>query len=224
MQQRTAIGGFLVLAMLMSGIAEAQIDVRFYLVPKVLRTGGPLGEYFAPKYTDPGELGAGWNLDGRWSAMDYGLENLFLMGADVTVEEHTALNAQTDVIAIPSPISANVSAGALSVVRSRLEGANLPGNWVTTAFTYQQVLAIVGRVVAFAQRYQGLFNAAIFAGGITLDTQINQLSQTQRNRLQTTANSFGLDYSGVTSTSTMRQVLKLIADQMPGFVLRGVQF
>jgi len=224
MRRRELLVGVFCMAMLVAGIAEAQTDVRFYLVPKVVRTGGPFGTYISPKYTEPGELGAGWDLTGRWSAMDYGLEDLFLMGVDVTPEEHTSLNAQTDVIAIPSPITANVSAGALSVVRSRLEGANLPGNWVTTAFTYQQVLAIVGRVVTFAQKYQGMFNAPLFASGITMDTQINQLTQLQRQRLQTTANFFGLDYSGVTSTSTMRQVLKLIADQMPGFVLRGVQF
>lgn len=203
-------------------LAEAQTDVRFYLVPKVTITF-PI-QAFVPKYTQQGDLGAGWNLDNRWSAMDYGLENLFLMGADVTPEEHTALNAQSDVIAVPSPISSNVSASAVTVIRDRLEGANLPAAWVTTNFTYHQVLAIVGRVVAFAQAYHGQHNLPLFTGGATLDTQVNQIPQAARQRLQSTATSLGIDYSSVTSTTTIRQVLILIAQQMPGFTLRGVQF
>lgn len=221
MRRRLFLG--LVCLFLFVPVAEAQVTVRFYLVPKVVVTL-PFGEVFVPKYTQADDLGAGWNLDNRWSAMDYGLEELFLLGADVTPAEHTLLNAQVDVIAIPSPITANVSAAALSVVQSRLEGANLPGNWVTTAFTYQEVLAIVGRVIAFSQTYDGLFSLPLFRPGMTMGTRINELTQAERSRLSTTAQVLGLDYSGVTSTTTMRQVLKIVADQMPGFTLRGVQF
>jgi hypothetical protein len=197
-------------------------EARFYLLPKI--GDGIFTNPLRPKYTDDEALGVGWSLAGRWSAMDYGLEDLFLMGADVTPEEHALLDAQADVTAIPTPIASNVTAGALGTVQSRLESVNLPGSWVTTAFTYQQVLAIVGRVVAFAQRYHGLYGTRLFSVTITLNTQVNQLTAQQRQRLQTAAESFGLDYSGVTGTTTMRQLLKLIADQMPGFVLRGVQF
>jgi hypothetical protein len=204
-------------------LAEAQLAVRFYLVPKVVVTL-PFGDVLVPKYTQPGDLGVGWDLDNRWSAMDYGLEDLFLLAVDNTPAEHTSLAAQVDVIAVPSPISDNVSAAAVSVIQTRLEGANLPASWVTTGHTYQQVLAIVGRVVAFAQAYHGQHNLPLFTGGATLNTQINQIPQAARQRLQSTAQSLNLDYSSVTSTTTIRQVLLLIAQQMPGFTLRGVQF
>lgn len=222
MLRRAFFGVLVVLAF--TTLAEAQTDVRFYLVPKI--GAGTLDPFdpFRPKYTDQGELGAGWNLDGRWSAMDYGLENLYLLGADLTAEEHTTIAAQPDAIAVPSPIDNNVSAAAVSVIQDRLEGANLPASWVNTSFTYHQVLAIVGRVVAFAQRYHAMHNLALFRGGVTLNTQVNQLPQAERARLQATAADLGLDYSGVTSTTTIRQVLLLIAQQMPGFTLRGVQF
>jgi hypothetical protein len=71
------------------------------------------------------------------------------------------------------------------------------------------------------QRWQGLGFARLFASGVTLDTRLNQLTATQRQRLSAVADDLGLDSSGVTNTMTLRQVLKLIADQLPDITFGG---
>lgn len=195
---------------------------RFYLLPKIGTGSIDPFDPFRPKYTDPDSLGAGWNIGGRWVAMDYGIEDCFLMRIhDITPEEHTALNSQTDVIGVPSPLSDNVSAAALSVIQTRLEGMNIPANWVTTSHTYLQVLKAVRRAITFMQRFHGLYVMKLFQAGITLDTQINQLTQAQRGRLIATADSLNLDTSGITNQMTIRQALKQIADQLPDVNIGG---
>lgn len=192
---------------------------RFYLVPKVGDGLTPFSA-FRPKYTDPDDLGAGWNLAGRWQALDYGSEASFLMAADVTGAEHTSLSAQTDVLAVPPALDNNVSAIALATVRSKLEAANLPGSWVTTSHTYRQVLRTVRRAITLVQRYRGLHGLPLF-DGVTLATQWNQLTQAQKDRFRAAADDLGLDYSAVTNDMTLRQILKLVADQLPDITLGG---
>jgi hypothetical protein len=148
-----------------------------------------------------------------------------LLAAYVTPAQHTILAAQTDVLAIPVPLDSNVSGAALSRVQSVLESMNIPGSWVTTSFTYRQVIGTVGKVIAIAQRYNGLFGTQkLFESGITLDTQWNQLSQAQKNRLQAVADDLRLDTSGITNQMTLGQILKAIADQLPSFGMEGEIF
>lgn len=191
---------------------------RFYFVPKTADDVIPGA--VRPKYTEAGSLGAGWDVRGRFQAIDYGMEDCYLLVVDVTPEEHTSLNAQTDVLAVPSPLSSNVSAAALSVVQSRLESMNIPGNWVTTSHTYLQVLKTARRVIVFMQKFRALSGIRLFNGN-TLATRWNQLDEATRQRLRDAADALGLDYSGVTNTMTMRQILKLIADQLPDSTFGG---
>lgn len=193
---------------------------RFYLVPKI---GDGLTPFtaFRPKYTDNGDLGAGWNLSGRFSSLDYGAEACMLMVSDVTAEEHNALAAQTDVLAVPIPLNDNVGAAAVNIIQNKLEGANLPAEWVTTALTYRQVLRTVRRIITFIQRFRGLFNASIFIDGVTLDSRINQIPAAKRSRLADTAADLGLSTEGITGTTTIRVALRMVADQLPDVVLGG---
>ena len=205
---------------LMALDASAQgVSVRFYFVPKI---GDGLSSHsaFRPKYTDPGDLGVGLDVTG-WSTMDYGAENLFLLGADVTPEQHTALSAQVDVLAVPA-LDSNVSGVALSTVQDKLEAMNLPGSWVMTSLTYRQVVRTVAKIILFMQRYNGQNGAGrLFGAGVTLDTQWNQLSQAERTRLRAVADSFGIDYSAVTNSMNLRQILRLLGDQLPALSMQG---
>jgi hypothetical protein len=217
---RRVLVGVLAALVLTSGIAEAQeqLMARFYLVPKI--GVGTVPDPFRAKYVRPDELGAGWNIVGRYVSMDYGFENAFLVKADVTPSEHTTLSAQTDVLAVPADLDTLVSGAALPTVQSKLEALNLPASWVTTSHTYRQVMRTVRRVITFMQRYQGLFPAdRVFAAGITLDTRLNQMTAAQRSRLQDVAVSLGLDTSGVTNTLTIRQALRVMADQLPDIAM-----
>jgi hypothetical protein len=157
--------------------------------------------------------------------MDYGAENLMLVAVDLTPAEFTQVNSNVDVLAVPANLDANVSALAVDTIQSKLEASNLPAEWVTTALTYRQVLGRVMRVIGVAQRYQALFGR-IFSGAISLDTRMNQLTQAQRQRLLDVAADLGIDASSVGPTTTVRQVLRILADQLNpnGLVFGGETF
>lgn len=205
--------------------ATGHAEVRFYLVPMIgngqdvpLSELSPTTGNFRPKYTDPGVLGPVGEFS--WSGMPYPFENVYLLGADVTPEQHAALSAQADVLAVPNALDSNVSALAVTTIQSKLEAINVPAEWVTTSLTYRQVLRRVGKIIQFAQRHRGL-HALRLLDGMTLDTRWNQLTEAQRTRLRSVADSFGIDYSGVTNTMTLREILRFLADQLPSFVLKG---
>lgn len=188
--------------------------MAYALVPKVGDGSSPQTA-IRPKYTDPGDLGVGLDLFG-YTAIDYGLENAFLMRVELSAAQRTALQAMPDALVVPTNIDSNVSGLALTEIQTKLEAVNLPADWVHTGLTYRQVLKGFRRVITFMQRFRGLHGIRLFGGGVTLDTQINQLSQAQRQRLTDAADALGLDYSGVTNTMTLRAALKLMADQLPG--------
>lgn len=187
---------------------------RFYIVPKV--GAGMDDDAIRPKYIGDGGI--------NYSAMDYGLENVFLVGADVTDAQHASLAAQIDVIAIPSDLDSLVSITALTTVQSRMEGILVPAEWLTTGNSYRDVIRTVGKLFLLMQRFHGTQLRKLFSGTVTLDTRLNQLSRAERDALTDTAVSLGLDVTGVTTTMTVRQAIKFLADQLPPFVLRGETF
>lgn len=188
--------------------------IRFYLVPKI-GTGATPQDAFRPKYVADG------GIAGVFQSLDYGQEDAFLVAAEVTPAEHTALAAQTDVIAVPSPIGDQVSAVALSVVQSRLESLNMPGAWVTTQHTYRQVLRAVAGFIRLMQRLNGSGGGRLFPVGITLDSRVNQLPVAVRQAFLAAAASLGLDTSAITGTMLIRVALKILADQLPPLTLGG---
>lgn len=199
-------------------VAEAQTDVAFALVPKIGDGLSP-STAFRPKYVDPGSLGVGLDLSG-WVAMDYGAEPIFLMRVPLTASQRSALQSQPDAMVVPANLDNNVSALAVTAIQNQLEAANLPAEWVTTSLTYRQVLQRFRRCITFMQRWNGLFpEFRLFTSGITLDTRLNQLTAAQRQRLADVADDLALDRSGVTNTMTIRQVLRLLADQLPAVPL-----
>lgn len=186
--------------------------LRFYFTPKTTDSKGGV----RPKYIQT--LGA----DGSW--MDYGLEDALLVGLNVTDQQHSDLTLNSDVISIPPDIDSTIGLTALTTVQNKMEGMHIPATWVTTSHTYRQVIAVVGRLFQFMGRFHAVNLITLFESGVTLDTRINQLTQIQRNRLTSTATQFGIDTSGITGTTTIRQALKSVADQMPPFSLEGITF
>lgn len=215
---------FVVLCGLLASPLAAQepTSLGLFFVPKV--GTGARGDAFRPKYfTAEGPTPA--LVATVWGAMDYGSENVMLVDAQVTSAQRTTLSAQVDVLTVPASLDSLVSGAALPTVQSKLEAMGLPGNWITTAMTYRQAVRTVMKVIQFAQRFNGLFPTdRIFASGITLDTQWNQLTQAQKDRLRTAADTFGLDYSSVTNAMTLRQILRLLGDQIPTLTVGGEQF
>jgi hypothetical protein len=74
---------------------------------------------------------------------------------------------------------------------------------------------VVAIVFQLAQRLQGLGRNRLFGGAVTLDTRFNQLPQSVRTDLQDMAASFNFDTGSLSGTSTVRAILKALADQWP---------
>lgn len=188
---------------------------RFYIVPKI-GDGATPETGIRPKYiADSGAPSA---------SMDYGLEDTFLVGAEVTVEQHTQLAAQLDVIAIPEDLDAVIGLTALTTVQTKLEGLHVPADWVTTSHTYRQVVRLVGKLFLYMQRFHARELRVFFEGAITLDTRVNQLTAAQRDAMLNAANDLGLDTSTITGPMLLRQALKIVADQIAAFTLFGETF
>jgi hypothetical protein len=206
-----------------AAVAQAQDEMalRFYVVNKIGDGLSP-STSFRPKYI--ADLGV------VYSAMDYGLEDTYLVGAHVTAAQHQGLAANLDVIAIPLNLDNQIGLTALSTVQTKLEGLRVPAGWVNENHTYRDVVRIVGKIFLMMQRFHGLHHRTFFESGITLGTRMNQLTNGQetaiRNAINSLAQSFNvvIDLSGVTQTTTVRQLFKIVADQLPSFTLEGEVF
>jgi hypothetical protein len=176
---------------------------RLYIVPKIGTGAGD--DAYRPKYFK--------DLDGvSWSAMDYGLEPHFLVASELTTDQHNTLVANADVIAVPANLDAQVGTNRDAVVDA-LETLNVPAGWVTTTMTYRKILKIVAAIMLFAQRLHGHGGIRIFESGITLSTKFNKLPAATRTKLIAAAQSMNFDTSSLAGTSTIRQILKAMADQ-----------
>lgn len=181
--------------------------VRLYLMPMTSTLNAERGlTQRYPKYRDTHMAGL------PWGAMDYGPEDTCLVAVDIPPATHTLLAAETDVTALSANIDAQIGA-QLTAVQNALEGLNFPALWVNSTHTYREVLRIVGAAFQFVQRYHGLGGGKIFGGGVTLNTTFGSLPLAVRNRLRDTADSFGFDRTGITNSTTIRVILKSMADQ-----------
>lgn len=185
---------------------------RFYIVPK---SGDGLTKdtAFRPKYLD---------AIGGWAAMDLGLEPTMLVCGEVTNAQHTSINANADVIAVPQNLDTQVGAN-LATVQANLESVNIPADWITSGMTYRDVLRWITRLFVFHQRAARLIGK-FFAAGFTLDSLIGDIPQEKRQQLNSVAQNLGIDTSAITLSTTVRQAFRILADQLPAAPsLNGVQ-
>lgn len=188
------------------------MTVRVYIMPLVIG-GGPSGLGRKAKYTP-----AGFHL------IPYGAENVCILAADVDAATHATISADPQVSSLPANLANNLTAGAVTQAQTFLDGLNIPSQWVSTSLTYTQLVRIIGSLFEIAQMFEGSIGS-IFTGGVTLATQFQALPANVRTTLQQIATSRGWDTSGLTATSTVRQILKFMADQFPNPIqLLGIQF
>ena len=194
------------------------MTTRYYVIPAKL-TPMSTGIARSPKYLySPLYNPAGLNI--RWNAMDYGLQPVFLVRANVSTAQHTGLAAQSDVIAVPENINNQIGAG-LYQVQAALETLHIPAGWVVSTNTYKEVLRAVARIFQFFQRMHGMFGEKLIDGAVNLNTTWSQIPQSARSNLRDAADSMGFDYSSVGPTTTVRQILKMFADQYIAPILLG---
>ena len=188
------------------------MTVRVYVLPMVII---PVGDrnFRAPKYLgarNPPLVGLE-NI--AYNCMDYGMEDVCILIADVTIAQHNLLSAQTDVLSAPQNIDNNLNAGAVTTVKNFLELLHIPANWVSTADTYRDVLRLVGWLFQFMQRVHGIFQEKLFVAPNTLSTTYSQLSVGMQAALLQAAQSFAFNTTGLQASTTLRVILKNLADQ-----------
>lgn len=186
---------------------------RIYLVPKI--GTGVIGDNdpFRPKYFAKAD-GSTAIVGVECRCHLYGLEPVALVAATVTAAQHTALIANADVVAVPLNLDSTVGA-AVSAVQTAIEGFNIPADWVTSGMTYRQVVRWLSALFILAERLHLVGNVRIFPPGISLTSQISDLSDRQRAHLRNAAYTLGVDVSKVTGATTMRAFLKTLGDSVP---------
>jgi hypothetical protein len=185
--------------------------VRFYLVPKV--GAGTITDPFRPKYFTENGI--------SFSGLDLGIEPTILVGADTTDAQHAILAAQSDVYAIPALTSTVGGNPTLNQTRNRLEQRGIPGSWVIASTTYRAIVTRIGDTCRIAQRLNGRHKNRLYPTGVTLDSTLTQDLLTQ---LTDIAGSFGISAAGLSTSTTLRQALITLGDQLPPFVLAGETF
>lgn len=188
---------------------------RIYFIPanEVLVNGIT---YRAPKYlggrNQPSPLSGLEVISG--SFMDYGYQPVFLCVLEVTSAQHDIIAAQSDVLALPTDITQTMSANAVTQAQNFLETLYIPAGWIDTTMTYRFVLKKVAWIFQFMQRIHGLYpDAKVFTGGITLNTTFGSLPVAVQNAFINAANSFAFGTEGLNAGTTVRQILKFLADK-----------
>lgn len=193
---------------------------RLFLVPAVVGDSrGRHPMYFRWRYgSDASTVAFGDN-----AFFDFGADPTFLVAADVTPAELTALQALSDVTVIPANLDAQLGAN-LATVQAKLEALGLPADQLIATRTYRQVLRGLVAIFSVAQRFQYLdaSDGRLFPPGVTLSTTVGSLAQATRDTINQAVTDAGYTLTGVTGATTLRQVLNQLASQPSPITLLNV--
>jgi hypothetical protein len=179
------------------------MTIQWYILPST-GSGSSRLDPRKPAYIDDGL---------RWGGMDYGLEPVFVCWADVTPAQHAAIIAHTDAIPFPDDLDAPLTASQVGVLQNALEAKNIPAGWVNVGMTGRQVLRVIAASFQFAQRWHGEGGGRLFGGGVNPDSLFGTLPQAARQRIIAVMVSLGMDPGGIVASTTLRMILKMVADQ-----------
>jgi hypothetical protein len=143
---------------------------------------------------------------------DYGDIDQAIMCTYISAADHATVSANSDVLALPVHIDTTMSAGAVSAAQTFLETYNIPANWINTGDTYRATLRITTAFFLFMQRTTGILGHGITLPGNWANLTMANVPVDIRDAMAAAADSFGYDYSWVTDSTTVRQVLKGMAD------------
>jgi hypothetical protein len=199
---------------LLTGTAQAQeTTLAFYLADKI--GTGTIVDPFRPEYIG--------DLSGvQWSAMDLGIEPTFIVGANLTAEQHAFVSSQPDVFAFPVDIGAAIGGNpALSRVRNGLEQRNIPAEDVVAGWTTRQVIARIIKSCFILQRLNGRHQRRMFEPGVSLDSLPSPALLAD---LIDVGQSFGMTTSALSLSVSVRENLLALASQVPPVALAGQVF
>jgi hypothetical protein len=181
--------------------------IRFYVLPVE-----QVGIYRGPKYFhwryDPDPPG----IDCQWAMKDYGSVNECVIAADLTAADDTALRSNGDVYGFPENLDANMPASERNKLNAVLDAAFVPRQWVLSGVTYRVALRTITTMFFYMQRLTTL-GGNPFEWGITLNTKWSELSAQQKEWITQAAWDLGFTIDFITANSTVRQIIKGMADQ-----------
>lgn len=198
------------------------MPIRFYLLPIEEFQDADL-TFRLPKYvTMPRDPRGPQSIPvpPQWQYMDFGLEPTFLAALNLTAGQHATLTANADVTTVPANLDNNVG-GQLGNVQAALESLHIPADAVVAGTTYRQILRGIIGIFLVAQQFHSR-SGRLFPAGIDLTTTLGDLSLVVRTKLKDAAEFLGYDYAGLTLTSTLRDVLKTIANQQMPIDFLGI--
>jgi hypothetical protein len=154
----------------------------------------------------------------RFSRRPYGEEGVDLVLADLRAGDHVYVAGQADVYAFPEHLDAPVTTARRAAVVEALESRNIPGSWIQASTPYALVLRTVARVVFAMKKFQGEKLGRVFTDGVTLNTRFLSLPAEARHKITRAAVAHRFPDSRLPNTASFRQVLKEMADNLPGRV------
>jgi hypothetical protein len=168
---------------------------RCYVLPLILGTRG----FREPKYCVALGIRQFW-------VVDFGMEDLALVLAMVTAEQHTSLIANSDVYSLPENLDTALTAAEVIQVKQALESIRIPGDLIAVGWTWRQVIGFTFRLFQFIQRL-ATFGKHPYPPTVTLDSKWNTMPAPLRNDLIACAESMGYPTTLMTGTNLYRTIL-----------------
>ena len=188
------------------------MTIQIYVMP-MITGGGAGGTGLRPKYRPPG-----------YAAITCGPETVCMLSANVDAATHTTISSDVEVSALPSNLAANMSASAVTTAVAFLDLHVIPSQWVSTSITYGQFVSTLGKIFQVFNLFAGKAGS-IFTSGVTLATQYSALPLATKTALTDIAVFQGWDTTGITGSTTLRQIFKFMADKFPATLsLLGVNY
>ena len=181
--------------------------VHRYLMPKVQGAVTGFPDTWAPKHAG---LCTPHPVTGhKFSVKDCGHfgPNVCFVQMHTDAAGHATISADPQVFVVPDDLDTQLGAVTAVALETRLENNNLPGNWVTATLTWRQFLRRFFGVIHLLQRMGGFRPLrALLGPGVTWNTTLGDLDLDMRQRLAAAADREGVDRTGITAASTLRQV------------------
>jgi hypothetical protein len=135
---------------------------------------------------------------------------------EITAAAHQALVDAPDAFVIPENRNQQIGANLLTV-QDALETMGFPADWVTASMTYNRVLRLVWAAIQLFRHVAGRLNTTVpfITGAVTLQTQFQDIPAAGRQALLDTAVFYGIDTTGMGQTTTLREMIREFADQVP---------
>lgn len=187
--------------------------LALFLVPMV-GTGATKRDAHHPKYTHAPEVQ-------RYASLGYGPQEVAIAAIQAPQSYLDTVAAQPDatLMATPATIDDTLTAGQVATIKAIFEATFLPDSFVAVGDTRRQVIRTVLGLFAFSIRMHARLGDSwkkkAQDRGMTLSSRWNQFPQALKDEFQAIIETYGWTPGelGVTNQSTMREILRAIADQ-----------